>query len=266
MKISFHILIVLAGFNFSFGQKLQVFDSIQLNRNGQITDFATDEFNGIYFIQNSMELNKIDFKTKKISTFSNRTVLEDLNTQNVLQITVKSGFFKLLLLDNQLNIVQDAVSLIESPDFSPILTALVDTNYLWGYDPVLQRLVLWNYREKTIFRQSVILNDKTSEEFFSELIYDKGKIYLVGKNKILKFDDYANLKKVIPISSHTQIQILSDWAYYTNEGELFSLNLKTEKLEKLEITKNFDYFSINPSYLFVLKDKLVYIYPLQKTY
>lgn len=250
---------------FGFCQQLSPSDSISLNFKGKITDFGVDNFNSIYYLLNSTELNKLDFKTGKKFNFSNHTILEDLNTQNVLQISLKSGFFNLLLLDNQLNLLQDPIFLVEDSNFSPILTALVDNNYLWGYDPVLQRLILWNYREKTIYKQSVILSDKSAEEYFSELVYDKGKIYLVGGGKILKFDNFANLIKVYSFETNfEQIQIVDKYAYYSKKGELFRMNLENETIEKMKITTNFDYFSTNTSHLFVLKDKLVYIYPLQK--
>src|SRR5690606_14274108 len=115
-----------------------------------ITDFSADDFNNIYYIRNFSELNKIDFRTKRKKSFSNQTLLENLNSQNVLQITVKSAFFNLLVLDNHLNLVQDKITFPIERNFSPTLTDLVDNNYLWGYDPVLQRLVLWNYQEKKI--------------------------------------------------------------------------------------------------------------------
>src|SRR5690554_1580742 len=171
MKSFLRILICVVVLDFGLAQELVTVDSIRLETDGQITDFGTDDFNNIYFIKNSTELNKIDFKTREIKRFSNRNILENLNTQNMLQLTLTSGFFNLLILDNQLNPIQDPIDLNSNSDFSPTLTALVDNNYIWGYDQALQRLVLWNYRENKIMRQSTILNDRNSSEFFSELVY-----------------------------------------------------------------------------------------------
>src|SRR5690606_41754763 len=61
---------------------------------------------------------------------------------------VQTCALPILVLDNQLNKVQDRIEFPIETNFSPTLIALVDNNYLWGYDPVLQRLVLWNYRDK----------------------------------------------------------------------------------------------------------------------
>src|SRR5690606_30139439 len=125
----------------------------------------------MYYIRNFSELNKIDYRTQKRESFSNQSILEDLNTQNVLQISLKSGIFNLVVLDNQLNLVHDPIQFPIDGSFMPTLTALVDNSYLWGYDPVLQRLVLWNYRDRKTIRQSVILNEKTGDDYFSDLIY-----------------------------------------------------------------------------------------------
>jgi len=263
MKNLFGILILVLAFNFGFGQKLIPVDSIQIDADGEITDFGTDDFNNIYFIRNSIELNKINFQTKKRKSFSNRNILEELNTQNILQLSLKSGFFNLLILDNQLNPVQDPISLNSNTDFSPTLTAAVDNNFLWGYDPVLQRLLLWNYREKKIVRQSMILNDSNAAEFFTKLIYYSNKIFLAGNGRILKFDEFANLEKVIPIDEYEQLLVIENYIFYSKDGEIYSLNQKTNKSEKIVQTDGFDFFSLNKSYLFVLKDKVVYLYDSQ---
>ena len=182
-------------------------DTLKLETRDTITDFSVDDFNNIYFIRNFSELIKIDAKTYLKKSFSNQSVLENLNTQNALQITVKSSLFNLLILYNQLNLYQDPIHFPFENNFSPTLTALVDNNYLWGYDPVLQRLILWNYQENKIFRQSVILSAKTGDEFYSDLIYKKDKIYLIGKEKILVFDEFANLKEVIQFQEFEQIEV-----------------------------------------------------------
>lgn len=263
MKNHFWILIFVLVFNSGFGQELIPIDSIRLEADGEITDFGTDDFNNIYFIRNSTELNKIEFQTKKRKSFSNRNILEELNTQNILQLSLKSGFFNLLILDNQLNPVQDPIPLNSSTDFSPTLTAPVDNNFLWGYDPVVQRLLLWNYREKKIVRQSMILNDRDAAEFFTKLIYYSNKIYLAGNGKILKFDEFANLEKVIPIDEYDQLYVIENYIFYSKEGEIYRLDQKTNLSEKIAETDGFDFFSLNKSYLFVLKDKVVYLYDSQ---
>lgn len=264
MKIIF--LFLVFGMNLLSAQHLSPIDSIRLDFDGHITDFGTDDFNNIYFIKNSIELNKIDLKTAIKKTFSNRNVLEDLNTQNILQLTLKSGFFNLLILDSQLNPIQDPISLNSSADFSPALISLVDNNYLWGYDPILQRLILWNYREKKIVRQSMILSNQSASEFFSKLIYDSNSIYLVGNDKILKFDEFANLNKVIPIEAHNHLLILGKFAFYSKDGEILRLDLKTDQTETIASIGTFDFFSLNKSYLFVLKNKVVYLYKPQNIF
>ena len=246
-----------------YAQQWKISDSIVLETRDSITDFSVDDFNNLYYIRNFSELNKRDFRTKQKKSFSNQTLLENLNTQNVLQITVKSAFFNLLVLDNQLNLVREKIQFPVESNFSPILTALVDNNYLWGYDPVLQRLVLWNYQEKKIFRQSVILSEKTGDEFYAELIYNQNKIYLIGYNKILVFDEFANLEKVIPFTGFEQIYIKNGMIYYSENKKIRALNLRTKETGDIT-TSAADYFSINNRYLFVLNGKVVYIYESEK--
>jgi len=248
----------------SNAQQTKLVDSIVLETRDSITDFEADDFQNIYYIRNFTELNKIDYQTRKRKTFSNQTVLENLNTQNILQITLKSALFNLLVLDNQLNQVQDLIEFPIETNFSPTLSTLVDNNYLWGYDPVLQRLVLWNYRDKKAIRQSVILSEKTGNEFYSELIYHENKIYLIGYEKILRFDEYANLESVIPFQQFGQIYIRDSFVYYSQKNKLFQLDLVSKNLKEIGLDVSPDYFSINNRYLFVLKGKVVYIYEFQK--
>lgn len=247
-----------------FSQEWHLVDSIQLESKDSITDFNTDDFNNLYYIRNFSELNKVNVQTKKIKTFSNQTVLENLNTQNILQITLKSGLFNLTVLDNQLNPIQQTIEFPIETSFMPTLTALVDNNYLWGYDPVIQRLVLWNYQENSIFRQSVILNEQSGDAFFPEMIYHQNKTYLIGYSKFLIFDEYANLETVIPFQEFDQIYIHKDQIYFSEKSQLFQLDLATKKISEISISHDFDYFSINSHYLFVLKGKVVYLYHSQK--
>lgn len=264
MKSFLRILICVVVLDFGLAQELVPVDSIRLETDGQITDFGTDDFNNIYFIKNSTELNKIDWNTRQTITFSNQSILEDLNTQNILEITVKSGFFNLIVLDNQLNQIQDKINFPIESGFSPTLTALVDNSVLWGYDPVLQRLIMWDYRHKKILRQSVILSEKTADEFYADLIYHYNKIYLIGYNEILRFDEFANLEASIPFQEYTQLQLSDNSIYFLNINGLHQLNLLSKQISNIHLPINFDNFSINGQYLFGLKDKVVYIYASQK--
>lgn len=264
MKKAFCLGLVFLSVSTSFGQKLKLVDSISIESRDSITDFEADDFHNVYYIRNFTELNKIDFQTRKRKTYSNQTVLENLNTQNILQITLKSALFNLLVLDNQLNQVQDLIEFPIETNFSPTLSALVDNNFLWGYDPVLQRLVLWNYRDKKAIRQSVILTEKTGDEFYSDLIYHQNKIYLIGFTKILRFDEYANLETVIPFQEFEQIYFQNENFYFSHKKKLFRLNLKSKEKEEIEAPQSFDYFSVNNRFLFVLKGRVVYLYEFQK--
>lgn len=248
--------------NFSQAQTFELKDSIFLEFNHEITDFQTDDFNSIYYIRNFSELNKIDFKTQKRITYSNQTILENLNTQNILQITLNSGIFNILVLDNHLNLVQDPIQFPLDGSFLPTLTALVDNNYLWGFDPTLQRLVLWNYQEKKIHRQSVILSEKTEDSYFLDLIYASQNIYLLGSTKILQFDEFANLKSIIPFQKYDQLSQSGDFIYFSSDNNLFCLNLNSKEIISIPEIHDFDYFAVNKNFLFVLKNKVVYIYPL----
>lgn len=263
MKNLLESLLLLLLFQFGFAQDHILKDSLSIETKDTITDFSVDDFNHIYYIRNFSELNKIDFKTKEKKSFSNQSVLENLNTQNSLQITVKSSLFSLLILDNHLNLIQDPIRFPIENNFTPTLVALVDNNYLWGYDPVLQRLILWNYQENKIWKQSVILSEKAGDEFYSDLIYKKDKIYLVGTQKILVFDDYANLKEVIPFQEFSQIEIGDEFMYFTKNKQLYKMNLRSKEQSEVKINIPADYFSTNSRHLFVLHNKVVYIYDSQ---
>lgn len=244
-------------------QQWELKDSVLISIKDSITDFTSDDFNNIYFIRNFSQLNKLNLKGKQLKTFSNQSVLENLNTDNILRITLKSDFFSLLILDNELNLMMSPIRFPEEGRFMPMLIAVVDNNYLWGYDPVMQRLVLWNYREKRIIRQSVILNE-ADDEFYRDLIYHKNKIYLVGPDKLLRFDEFAQLEKASSFKDFSQIQILGNDIYFSDQGELKVYNQISGQVTAVEIPVGFDYFSINSQYLFVLKGKVVYIYKPQK--
>lgn len=263
LKIDFIFLLLLMSPIFLWGQNWQLKDSIQISIRGEISDFEVDPFGNLYFISNHTTIYKLDTKTQQTKSYSNNQILEKLNTQNSLQITAKSGIFNLLVLDNQLNPVQDLVQFPTEYNFSPTLVALVDNNYLWGFDPILQRLILWNYQEKKIYSQSAILYDTEGDDFFYDLIYTNNQILLVGSQKIMLFDELANLKEVIPIPTYDLISFGKNNLIFAKENELFELNLTTKQTRKLDVNKRFSNFAFNHKFLFVMQDKVVYIYEYQ---
>ena len=265
MNLKHFIAILILSYSFPAlsAQEFVVKDSISIESKDTITDFSVDDFGNVYYIRNFSELNKIDAKTKIKKSFSNQSVLENLNTQNSLQVTVKSSLFSLVILDNQLNLFRDPIRFPIENNFSPTLMALVDINYLWGYDPVLQRLIMWNYQENKVLRQSVILSDKTGDEFYSDLIFRKDKIYLIGVTKILVFDDFANLKEVIPFQKFDQIEIGDEFVHFTKDKKLYKMHLRSKEVLEVKLNASVDYFSTNSRHLFVLKDKVVYLYDSQ---
>lgn len=263
MKNFILTFLLIFGFQDLLSQEFLLKDSLKIESKDTITDFSVDDFGSIYYVRNFSELNKIDAKTQKKKSFSNQSVLENLNTQNSLQVTVKSSLFSLIILDNQLNLFRDPIRFPIENNFTPTLVTLVDNNYLWGYDPVLQRLILWNYQENKVLRQSVILSEKAGDEFYSEVIFKRDKIYLVGTSKILVFDDFANLKEVIPFQKSEQIEIGEEFIYFTQSKQLYRMHLRSKEISEVKTNTTVDYFSTNSRHLFVLNGKVVYLYDTQ---
>lgn len=265
MKYLFSILMACWGGTFLAAQQWALIDSIQLDPNDLITDFDSDDFNNLYYVRNYSELVKIDADHQKRTQFSNRNLLEQLNVQNILQITLRSGLFNLLILDNHLNLVQDPIQFPIEGNFSPTLTALVDNNFLWGFDPVLQKLVLWNYQEQHITRQSTLLSGKTQHGHFSHLFYQNNQIYLVSADSILQFDEYAVLEKIYPIPKFDQITLKNHIFYYSAADKLFQFALADQSTTALNLDRSLDFFSINLPYLFGSKAGVIYIYKILKS-
>lgn len=265
MKCILSVLLVFLSSSFSIAQQWILVDSIQLNHNDLITDFDSDDFNNLYYVKNYSELIKIDANTQKKARFSNRNVLEQLNVQNILQITLRSGIFNLLILDNQLNLVQDPIRFPIEGNFTPTLTALVDNNFLWGFDPVLQKLVLWNYQEHQITRQSTLLSEKTQNGYFSHLFYHNNRVYLVSADRILQFDEYAVLEKMYALPKFDQIILRNNAFYYSSEGHLYEFTLIDQSTNAIDLGRSFDFFSINSPYLFGLNAGVIYIYKILKS-
>lgn len=263
MKNLFQIAVFVFASVLLPAQQPEASDTVRLEAAGEITGFDTDDFNNIYYIRNSTEFNKIEIKTGNRLSFSNRSILESPDVRNLLRITLRSDFFSLIILDNRLNPIMDPIKLDSNPDFSPTLTAVTDNNYLWGYDPVLQRLLFWNYRESKLVRQSMILNAKDSAEFFSALYYDSNRIFLAGTDSLLIFDEFANLQKKIGLPKYIQLEVYDNRVFYSTDEGIYRLDPDTGTGKKLIPADKFDFFSINKSYLFVLKDKVVYLYDSQ---
>ena len=173
MKKIFSVILVFI-FTSVFAQ-LELKDSIILNQQ-PISELSTDELGNLYYIQSNKFLTKIE-ASKKSKSFSNQSILDHLNVQSSLLLTILSNHNQLILLDNQLNKIQDPIELY-SNEYYINFPKVLDNNFLIGYDVFSNKLVQLNYQLNKIINTSPILTMINLDE--------KTRIDFVGLDKLIK--------------------------------------------------------------------------------
>ncbi len=238
-------------------------DSVVYLFKDSISDFSVDSFNQPYFVINDEYLYSIKDKNPLPFSHSNRLQIQNLNTKNPFLINYTTSLYQLYFLDNELNPTKSAISLISTKTFDPNLIAVVDNNWLWGYDRITQKLVLWDYTYQKVLQETVQIQPKDSSETFTDLMYDNGKLYLISNERILRFNRFGQLTRTYPFKEHHQVKWYKNYVLFSQNNKLFAQNLNDNTITPLPLKSAVDFFDLNGNTLFVLHKKVVYIYDFE---
>jgi len=154
-------------------------------QNKQKTDtIGTDIFGALYTLTNNT-LTKSD--TDKTIDYQN-LALGDIATVDILNsreiVVFYFDFNTVIILDNQLNLITQ-IQFIETILF--VNKGIVNT--IWRYNDTRNKLELYDYKTRTATNSSQALTDFEPVKMES----DFNSVKLMGKNKILLFDQYLNI-------------------------------------------------------------------------
>lgn len=260
MKSIFYLLIYLFFLQFSYAQTFVLEDSISIE-NKVIKKIDTDLNQSLYLISET-KIEKI-FSNKKTKTYNSRNIISSIDSSNPLRLYIYSNFNRLDILDEQLNPIQDPIT-ISSTDFMPAALKVVDNQFCWFYDIIGNKLVYYNYQLQKPILNSKSVYLKNNDQSIENIHVYKNLVFLKTQKTIYVYDDYGNFKTNFMLETeNSPFHFYKNALFYIKNNKLFSINLENQQTTPFLDLVDVKSIAFNETNLFTLTNNYIYVYGIK---
>lgn len=260
MKSIFYLLIYLFFLQFSYAQTFVLEDSISIE-NKVIKKIDTDLNQSLYLISET-KIEKI-FSNKKTKTYNSRNIISSIDSSNPLRLYIYSNFNRLDILDEQLNPIQDPIT-ISSTDFMPAALKVVDNQFCWFYDIIGNKLVYYNYQLQKPILNSKSVYLKNNDQSIENIHVYKNLVFLKTQKTIYVYDDYGNFKTNFMLETeNAPFHFYKNALFYIKNNKLFSINLENQQTTPFLDLVDVKSIAFNETNLFTLTNNYIYVYGIK---
>ncbi|SFN59976.1 hypothetical protein SAMN05421738_11634 [Algoriella xinjiangensis] len=260
MKSIFYLLIYLFFLQFSYAQTFVLEDSISIE-NKVIKKIDTDLNQSLYLISET-KIEKI-FSNKKTKTYNSRNIISSIDSSNPLRLYIYSNFNRLDILDEQLNPIQDPIT-ISSTDFMPAALKVVDNQFCWFYDIIGNKLVYYNYQLQKPILNSKSVYLKNNDQSIENIHVYKNLVFLKAPKTIYVYDDYGNFKTNFMLETeNSPFHFYKNALFYIKNNKLFSINLENQQTTPFLDLVDVKSIAFNETNLFTLTNNYIYVYGIK---
>ena len=260
MKSIFYLLIYLFFLQFSYAQTFVLEDSISIE-NKVIKKIDTDLNQSLYLISET-KIEKI-FSNKKTKTYNSRNIISSIDSSNPLRLYIYSNFNRLDILDEQLNPIQDPIT-ISSTDFMPAALKVVDNQFCWFYDIIGNKLVYYNYQLQKPILNSKSVYLKNNDQSIENIHVYKNLVFLKAPKTIYVYDDYGNFKTNFMLETeNSPFHFYKNALFYIKNNKLFSVNLENQQTTPFLDLIDVKSIAFNETNLFTLTNNYIYVYGIK---
>ena len=260
MKTFFSIIILSFFSQFTKAQQFVLVDSIAIE-NKSIKTIETDLNNSLYLISDT----KIEkrFQQKKTKSIDFKNIITSVDSNNPLRFYLYSNFNRLSILDEDLNPIQDPIT-ISSTNFMPSALKVVDNQFCWFYDLIGNKIVYYNYQlQKTIINSKQVYL-KNNDQAIENIHVYKNLVYLKGAHTIYVYDDYGNFKTNFSINlENSPFKFYKNTLFYSKNNKLYSLNLENQTISSLLDLNDSKSITMNETNFYSYNNNKVYIYTIK---
>jgi len=260
MKTFFSIIILSVFSQLTKAQQFVLVDSIAIE-NKAIKTIETDLNNSLYLISDT----KIEkrFQQKKTKSIDFKNIITSVDSNNPLRFYLYSNFNRLSILDEDLNPIQDPIT-ISSTNFMPSALKVVDNQFCWFYDLIGNKIVYYNYQlQKTIINSKQVYL-KNNDQAIENIHVYKNLVYLKGAQTIYVYDDYGNFKTNFSIDlDNSPFKFYKNTLFYLKNNKLYSLNLENQTISSLLDLNDSKSITMNETNFYSYNNNKVYIYSIK---
>lgn len=200
-------------------------NKIEVDRLGNI--YAIEDYSVIKYNSEGIQLNAFNETSNGMIT--------NIDVSNPLKpIIFYSDFQILAILDNKLSLVNEID--FASKYFNQVsLINNAKGDNLWIYDEIEDKI-------KKLDKNLITINE--SENFYNlfdntikviDIVENENELYVLTKQGVKVFDNYANYKKTIYIEGIKNFQLIQNKLFYIKGNKLISYNLKTFEEQEIKL-------------------------------
>ncbi len=227
---------------------------------------GVDSFENYYYMKNNTLYKKTSQQTY---TYTNTQLgkITSVDITNPLKVILfYRDFNTVLFLDNRLNELTTSIN-FTSESFPQQITFvnISSNNNLWLYsldDNVLQ---LWNYQTKKVQFTSQPLSSFSNDFKIIQQLSSYKNCWLIGKNVILKFNEYGIFLEATTIDDHIYLKPFQKGYMYLKDNKLYyqesSTNFQQIHTEIEGIIKS---YSINTKHIYIFDGTKIFVFKILK--
>jgi hypothetical protein len=224
MKLFLRAFFILnLSFSILHAQKEEAAEELLFKVNQAILDIEADHLGQLYLLY-SDKLVKTDEDGNEISRFSRPDlgIPDHVQVYDPMRILLHySAFNQIILLDNRLNPLTEAISFFNLGLVDVPSSALADENFVWAYDQVYDQLLKIDIRVPEVsFRTPPITQLIQKESTFIQLRSNvRGVVILVDKG-VIEFDAMGNFSSFTSFDSGDDLHLIENGWILSTKGAL----------------------------------------------
>lgn len=230
------------------------------------TFIGVDTFENYYYVKNNTFYKK---NGQQIFTYTNTQLgkITSIDITNPLKILLfYRGFNTILFLDNRLNELSTPIN-FTTLSFSKNISfvSVSSNNNLWVYSNDDSVLRLWNHQTKKVQFTSQPISFYQSEFKVLQQFSSYRICWLIGKDAILKFNEYGTFLKLTKIKNFINIKPFNDGYLYVKDGSLYYQNNKMDLLKiQSNIKVDVKNYTINLNHIYIFDGTKIFVFKIIK--
>lgn len=255
LKNFFNLTALVIGI-LGFAQEFQRMDSVSLPASSP-QELQANSANSLFY-RDQQVIYQIN-RNAPPRSYKTTGFITQLDATNPLRVYAFVDYRDLVILDQHLVPIQSPIKL-QDHSIVPLSLKVVDNQYLWLYNSLEENLVYYNYQLQKVILKSKNIAFKDDDQSITAIHSYKNQLFLLSQKTIYVYDDLGNFRTRIPFDARKTHQFLGKHLYYLNEENLERLDITTHEISSVQNFYSIKYFTMSPLQLFVLTDKVMYIY------
>jgi len=223
-----------------------------------------DPYGNIYAVKET-QLSKYSPQGKLLFSYSDQKLgtISSIDVFNPMKIMLfYQDVGKLIFLNEQLTLINNAISLFDANFFTISLASYSAANQIHLYDHVNKYLITLDFNMREIARTPINFPTFNPQKMIE--LEEKSLAFQEPESGVYLFDAFGTFNKRIPIVTSNPMEINSELIYYTNNHEVIIYNYKilNSDIQQLPLSNVVQTIVFRNKMILLLQNGTIWIYEL----